>query len=116
MLAIKHVKISAAYDLKLLRLLFRLADNEEYCNATFPANLKNIINAKTDTSEMSIIFERSSGQLTALLASYVEETRACGKLSFSKIKKEHANNLRSSQVNATNRNFLVSIISGTNKF
>ena len=84
----KHLQDPAGYILKLLRLLYGLADSGDYGHATFAEHLRKHLGMQTVDSDMSLFFRRARGQLTGLLASYVDDTLACDDSSFSQLTEE----------------------------
>ncbi len=79
----KHLQAPAGYILKLLRPLYGLVDSGDYWHATFVEHLTKKLGMKTVSSDMSLFFRQARGQLTGILASYVDDTLACGDSSFS---------------------------------
>ena len=84
----KHLQAPVGYILKLLRPLYGLADSSDYSYATFAEHLGKKLFMRTVASDMSLFSRRARGQLTGLLASYVDETLACGDSSFSQLPEE----------------------------
>ena len=68
----------AGYVLKLLRPLYGLADSGNYWHATFSKHLTDDLNMEPVASDMSLFFRRVRSQVFRLLASYVDDSLACG--------------------------------------
>ncbi len=81
----KHLQASAGYILNFLRPLYGLADSGDYWHATFVKHLTKKLGMKTVGRDMSLFFRRGRGQLTGILASYADDTLACGDSSFSQL-------------------------------
>ncbi len=78
----RQFKVLAGYVLQLLCPLYVLADSGDYWHPTLAKNLTNDLGMNTVSSNMSLFFIRARGQFTGLLASYVDDTLACGDRSF----------------------------------
>ncbi len=78
----RQQKVPAGYVSKLLRPLYRLSDSGDNWHATFAKHLTHDLGMKAVSSDMSLFFRHARGQLTGLLASYVNDTLACGDRSF----------------------------------
>ncbi len=78
-----QLRIPAGYVLKLLCPLCGLADSGDYWNATFAKHLTDNLSIKTVSSEMSLFSRHARGQISGLLASYVDDTLECGDRTFS---------------------------------
>ena len=63
---------------KLLRPLYGLADSCDYKHATFAVHLKKNLGILTVSGDMSLFFRQERRLLTGLLASYSNDTLACG--------------------------------------
>ena len=82
-----QLKVLAGYVSKLLQPLYGLADRGDYWHATFAKHLSDDLAIKPVASDVSLFFRRARGQVTGLLASYVDHTLACGNDSFAKLTK-----------------------------
>ncbi len=74
----RQLKKHAGYVLKLLRPFYGSADSGGYWHATFAKHLTDVLNMKPAASDMSLFCRRVRGQVCGLLASYVDDSLACG--------------------------------------
>ncbi len=74
--------------MKLLRPLYGLADSGDYFHATFSKHLTDDLRMKAVASDMSLFSRRARGKISGLLASYVDDTLACGDSSFAELTKK----------------------------
>ena len=81
----KHLQAPVGSILKLLQPLYGLADSGEYWCATFAEHLMRNLGMQTVASDTFLFFRRARAQLRGLLASYVDETLACGDSLFSQL-------------------------------
>ena len=68
--------------------MYRLADRGDYWHATSAEHLTKQFGMKTVASDMPLFFGRARGQLTELIATYADDTLACGDSSFLQMTKK----------------------------
>ena len=81
----RRLKIPAGYLLKLLQLLYGLADSGDYWHATFAKHLKDKLKMKPVANDMSLFFRRARAKISGVLASYVDDTLSCGDNAFAEL-------------------------------
>ncbi len=62
--------------------IYGLVDSGDYSHATFAKHLTHDLGMQFVSSDMYLFFRRARGQVTGILASYVDVTLACGDRSF----------------------------------
>ncbi len=89
-----QLHIPAVCVLKLLRLLFGLADSGDYWHAKFSIHLTDDLGMKAVASDMLLFLRRARWKISSLLASYVYDTLACGENIFAELTKKIERNLK----------------------